>query len=180
MDAASPAEELRTIVLLRHAKSVWGLDLPDHDRPLASRGRRDALAVGQFLHTSGVRPDLVVCSTATRAQQTWKRAEKGGAEAGSVTYEAQIYEASAQDLTSVIRRTDPQARSLLIVGHAPGIPELVDYLAVRTPTNPAWRRLEVKYPTSGLAVLRFGGDWSDVGRHRAELVDFAVPRGAKK
>ena len=63
----------RTLVLLRHARSAWP-DVPDHDRPLAPRGRRDAPVVGRWLRTAGYLSDWVMCSTARRARQTWQLA----------------------------------------------------------------------------------------------------------
>ena len=71
--ASSPA---RRLVLLRHAKSDWPDDVPDHERPLARRGRRDAPAAGRWLRKSGYVPDLVLCSTARRARETWQLAEE--------------------------------------------------------------------------------------------------------
>jgi phosphohistidine phosphatase len=179
MTNSSPETDAKTILLLRHAKSAWGLDVDDHDRPLSGRGKRDAVAVGELLAARDLNPDLVVCSTATRARETWLRAVKGGAQAGQVRYSERVYEAPAADLAKVIRKTPDDARSVLLIGHAPGIPDLVEYLAVRTPADPAWKRMEEKFPTSGLAILQFRGAWSDAGRQRAELIDFEVPRGAK-
>jgi phosphohistidine phosphatase len=63
----------RTLLLLRHAKSAWP-DVPDQDRPLAARGRRDAPVMGHWLRTAGYLPDRVECSTALRASQTWQLA----------------------------------------------------------------------------------------------------------
>ena len=72
------------LYLLRHAKSDWDETLTDHDRPLASRGVRDATAAGRLLAVPGWRPDLVLCSTAVRTVQTWQRASAAGADAGEV------------------------------------------------------------------------------------------------
>jgi phosphohistidine phosphatase len=169
--------EPRTLVLLRHAKSSWDTNEPDHERPLAPRGRRDAKAVGQYLAEQGVRPDVVLCSTALRARQTWDRAVKGGAEAGDVRYLDEIYDASVTELVEVLRDAPAKATSVLLLGHAPGIPRLMDYLAIRRSDSPVWERAEQDFPTSGLAVLTLEAPWSDVGEATAELTIFEAPRG---
>src|ERR1700761_5387448 len=109
MRTARDMTEARQLVLLRHAKSDYPEEVPDHDRPLAKRGRRDAPVVGRWLAESGHVPDAVVCSTALRARETWELAaaalaaalaEAGPAEAGPaaapppVRYEPRVYEAT--------------------------------------------------------------------------------------
>ena len=113
----------RRLVLLRHAKSAWP-DLTDHDRPLAGRGRGDAPAIGRWLRETGCVPDLVWCSTAERATQTWQLA---AAELGAdppVSYEPRMYGATGGELANLVRQAPPRAKTLLLVGHNPGIQEL--------------------------------------------------------
>jgi phosphohistidine phosphatase len=169
--------EARTLVLLRHAKSSWDTDEPDHERPLAPRGRRDAKAVGQYLAAQGLRPDLVLCSSALRTRQTWDQAVKGGAEGGDVRYLDEIYDASVTELVAVLRDAASDATSVLLLGHAPGIPRLMDYLAIRRSDSPVWVRAEKDFPTSGLAVLELKPPWSDLAEAVAELTAFEAPRG---
>ena len=69
------------------------------------------------------------------------------------------------------------ARSILLLGHAPGIPRLMDYLAIRRSDSPVWDRAEQDFPTSGLAVLELESPWSGVGEAAAELTAFEAPRG---
>ena len=167
----------RTLVLLRHAKSSWDSNEPDRERPLAPRGRRDAKAVGQYLADQGLRPDVVLCSTALRTRQTWDRAVKGGAEAGEVRYLDEVYDASVTELVGVLRDAPTEATSVLLLGHAPGIPRLMDYLAIRRSDSAVWERAEQDFPTSALVVLTLDAAWSDVGEAVAELTDFEAPRG---
>ena len=167
----------RTLVLMRHAKSSWDTAEPDHERPLAPRGRRDAKAVGQYLAAQSLRPDVVLCSTALRTRQTWDRAVAAGAAAGEVRYLDGIYDASVTELVGVLREAPPDALSVLLLGHAPGIPRLLDYLAVRRPDSSVWERAEQDFPTSGLAILQLDSPWSDVGEAVAELTAFEAPRG---
>jgi phosphohistidine phosphatase len=167
----------RTLVLLRHAKSSWDSNEPDHERPLAPRGRRDAKAVGRYLADQGLRPDVVLCSTALRTRQTWDQAVKGGAETGAVHYLDEIYDGSVTELVGVLRDAPAEAASVLLLGHAPGIPRLMDYLAIRRADSAVWERAEQDFPTSGLAVLTLDAPWSDVGEAVAELTAFEAPRG---
>ena len=174
------ARTAKTLLLLRHAKSAWDQDVSDHERALNGRGRRDAVAAGQLLVQQGWLPDVVACSTATRTRETWDRAVKGGASAAEVRYLDAIYEARVTDLARVVRSMPETARTVLLIGHGPGVPDLVEFLASRTRKSAAaWDRLDHKYPTAGLAVLTFGGRWGEIGESRAELLAFEVPRGTK-
>jgi phosphohistidine phosphatase len=175
MEEPEPAD--RTLVLVRHAKSSWDLDVDDHERPLSGRGRRDALAIGQELKRRDIIPDLLLCSTAVRTRQTWEQADRGGAQALEVRYVPEIYHAWVPELISIIRGLPDSASTVLMLGHAPGIPDLVQFLAARDSGSPHWARLDEKFPTAALAILAISGPWSDVGRSRARLAAFEVARG---
>lgn len=173
---ADPSDLLvdRTLLLLRHAKAVRpersaGSDI---ERPLATRGRVDAAAAGRWLTEHGYRPDLVLCSTAVRTRQTW---EHTGADGGDVWYDRRIYNADQDELLDVVQEAPPAARTVLLVGHAPGVPWLAETLA---PGNSAAHdRMRAKFPTSGLAVLEHTSRWSDLAPGTARLADFVIPRG---
>jgi len=166
----------RTLILVRHAKSSWDLDVDDHERPLSGRGRRDAESIGRLLAEQSLRPELVLCSTATRTRETWDRATAGGAEATDVQFLESIYHAWVPELVRTLREVPDEIGTLLMLGHAPGIPDLVEHLCVRT-DSPFWTQLERKYPTSGLAVITANAPWRELGQGRAQLASFAVPRG---
>ncbi len=166
----------RTLVMLRHAKSSWDYDVADHDRPLSGRGERDAKAAGQLLGRRHLLPDLVICSSAARTRQTWAGAISGGASSRDVRYTRAVYGAWVPELVGLLRQAPDDVRTLLLLGHAPGIPDLVSYLCTRTRSS-AWAQLDAKYPTSGLAVASVPGAWRDLGRACAELVSFDIPRG---
>jgi phosphohistidine phosphatase len=166
----------RILVIVRHAKSSWDYDVDDHERPLSARGRRDAEALGRLLSQRSLRPDLVFCSTATRTRQTWEYAKAGGASAGEVQYLREIYHAWVPELLTLIRDVPDEIRTLLVLGHAPGIPDLVEHLCVRT-DSPDWTQMDSKFPTSALAVVKVPGPWRELGKDRAELDSFVVPRG---
>lgn len=165
--------EGRRLVLMRHAKSDWP-DMPDHERPLAKRGRRDAPEVGRWLGKSGYLPDAVICSTARRARETWALASPGllaaapGA-APEVRYEERIYEASVLGLLMLVREFDPAWRTVLVVGHNPGLAELTLGLVDPPAGQPA------AFPTAFVAVLGLPGSWAEAAPGEASLLAFTIP-----
>ncbi len=165
-----------TLLAVRHAKSSWDHDVDDHDRPLSGRGRRDADALGRLLVEQQLVPDLVLCSTSARTQETWERAHAAGAAAGEVRLVRGIFHAWVPELVRLARETPEEVGTLLMLGHAPGIPDLVEHVGIRS-DSADWARLDQKYPTSGLAVIAVPGLWRDLGSASADLVRFTVPRG---
>ncbi len=166
----------KALVLVRHAKSSWDLDVDDHERPLSGRGRRDSRALGQLLADRAIRPGLVLCSTALRTRQTWEGALAGGAAATEVRFEPRIYHAWVPELVGLVRCAPPEVQTLLVLGHASGIPNLVEHLGVREDGSELWARFDVKFPTAAVAVLCLTHAWADVGKGRAHLTSYEVPR----
>ena len=166
----------RRLVVLRHAKSDWPAGVADHDRPLGRRGVRDSTAAGRWLVEHGDSPDLVWCSTAVRTRQTWEHVEAELAQPCSVNFEDRVYDAAVADLVDVLRQTPKKTSLVLLVGHNPGVQDLVLALADRA-SGDARALAETKFPTSGLAVLDVDGEWGDLGQGRAHLAAFVVPRG---
>ncbi|MEU6339467.1 histidine phosphatase family protein [Streptomyces sp. NPDC046977] len=166
----------RHLVLLRHAKSAWPPDVPDHDRPLGARGRRDAPAAGRWLRENKHIPDLVVCSTAVRTRETWELAAGAlGARAEpQVAYDERLYAATARALLDVLRETPDSVRTVLLVGHNPGVQDLALRLAGGGASEALLRAAD-KFPTSALAVLTAAVPWPALDQ--AHLDDFAIPRG---
>jgi phosphohistidine phosphatase len=171
-------------VLLRHAKSAWPEDVSDHERPLAARGRRDAPMAGHWLRQVGFAPDCVLCSTARRARETWQLAQTELGARPPAVFEPQVYGASARSLLSLVRQLPPAARTGLVVGHDPGLPELAVMLAagpekddsLSLTAGTALDRMRAKFPTAAIAVLNLGGRWSELGLGRARLTCFVTPR----
>jgi phosphohistidine phosphatase len=171
----------RTLVVLRHAKSAWPEDVPDHERPLAGRGRRDAPVMGRWLRTAGHVPDRVLCSTARRARETWELAQSALGASPAVSFDDRVYGASAAELLDLVRRAPRAAKTLLIVGHDPGIPELALMLAGDAPGRGAVPgstvdRMKEKFPTAAVAVLELTGNWARLGPSAARLTSFVTPR----
>ncbi len=162
----------RRLVLLRHAKSDWP-DVADHERPLAKRGRRDAPRAGRWLSRSGYVPDAVLCSTARRARETWELVAGGLAEAGAAPpparYEPRLYQATVLGLLMLVREFPDAERTVLIVGHNPGLAELVHGMTAPPPEPPT------AFPTAAVAVLGLAGDWARAEPGQARLLAFAVP-----
>jgi phosphohistidine phosphatase len=169
-------EEPRRLVVLRHAKSAWPAVI-DHERPLAPRGRRDAPAAGRWLHDSGYLPDQVICSTARRTRQTWEWAAPALRAAPPVTYDERVYDASVADLLTVVREVPASVATLLLIGHNPGMQGLTLALAGGG-LESALLQVELKFPTSAIAVLSLPGPWSAAAPDQARLTDFTIPRGA--
>ena len=167
---------IRTLVVLRHAKSAYPPGVADHDRPLSDRGRRDARVAGGWIDARVGSLDHVVVSTATRTRETWGLVEPSVQVPGDVRFEDSVYAASAATLNGVLRSVPPEADTVLLVGHNPGCEDLALSLA-GTYDEGAYERLTTKYPTSGIAVLRLFSAWSDLAPGQARLEAFEVPRG---
>ncbi len=166
------------LILLRHAKSAWPDDVPDHERPLAPRGRRDAPAAGRWLSKSGYVPDRVLCSTARRTRETWQLAEENLGAHPQTIFEDRVYGASSVELLDLVRHTPEDIRTLLIVGHDPAMRGLTLELASEQPGDAeagALGRVRVKYPTAAIAVLAFTVGWSGLSPGEARLTNFATP-----
>jgi phosphohistidine phosphatase len=163
----------RTLVLLRHAKSAYPTGVPDHDRPLAERGIREAALAGDWLRANLPAIDSVLCSTATRARETLERT---GIDA-PVCYVDRLYGATAGTEIELINHVSDDFSTLLVVGHEPTTSEVALILAGADGTDTlVLERISEKYPTSSIAVLRIDGSWADVEPGSAALVDFHVPR----
>jgi phosphohistidine phosphatase len=163
----------RRLILLRHAKSAWP-DVADHDRPLAGRGRRAAPAAGRWLREAGHVPDLVLCSTALRARETWQLAEEELGAHPRTAFEQRVYGASPAELLDLARQTPSGVRTLMIVGHEPTMSDLTLELA-GDDRGPALDQVRAKFPTAAIAILAFTGSWPELGPGKARLADFVVP-----
>src|SRR5262249_18566147 len=116
---------MRRLLLLRHAKAErLQSGGRDHDRILAKRGRGDAAAVGAYLVRHKLMPDQALVSTSARTRETWGLVAKAFAKVPPVEFEGTIYEAAPEAILKAIRATKPKARTLLLVGHNPGMQQL--------------------------------------------------------
>ncbi|HEX2804988.1 MAG TPA: histidine phosphatase family protein [Kineosporiaceae bacterium] len=172
-------EAERRIVLLRHAKSSYPSGVPDHERPLAGKGRRNAQAVGAWFVAEGPRISLALCSDATRARHTWEiiRSELVKADRDAPTVlEPLLYGASPFDLITLIRELPDDVITAVVVGHEPTMSSTALWLAGDGSDPDALARINEKFPTGGIAVLRLTTAWSQLAGGTAVLETFAKPR----
>lgn len=168
----------RRIVLLRHAKAGPPDSGPDADRGLSQRGQRDAVAAGQWLAEQGLRPDVVICSPASRTRQTWAGVARSlGGAPPQVRYEPAVYGGSAGRLLKLIRAVDPATGTVLLIGHNPTITDLSDLLLPSQGSDPAGMDQPYGLRTSGLAVHRFEGDWAGLAAGTAPVQTRHTARG---
>lgn len=162
----------KTLLVLRHAKSSWRTPDLDIRRPLAERGVQDARVAGEVL--SGYSLDVVLCSSATRARQTWENAVAAGASCEDVRYTEAIYHAWTDELLDEVRELPEEAPTALLIGHQPTLSDLVLTLAKPSPLTDA---AADRFPTSALAVLTYRGAWRTLGAGKATLQRYEIPRG---
>jgi phosphohistidine phosphatase len=166
-----------TLSLLRHAKSSWDdSSLDDFERPLNKRGETAAPRMGQFMAQHGLAPDLVLCSPALRARQTLDLVLPRLPERPQVIYEDSFYLAAPSVMLARLRTVDPKLRHVMIVGHDPGMQGLALELAGDGDPK-LLQALSAKFPTAGLAVIRFRArSWSKVAAGAGRLELFATPK----
>ncbi|MFJ8940853.1 SixA phosphatase family protein [Streptomyces sp. NPDC102365] len=165
--------EPRRIVLFRHAKADWP-EVPDHERPLAERGRKDAAVAGRKLADTGIPFDLALCSTATRTRETWKLAVQELPHRPKTVYEERLYEASPGELIAVLNETPDDAQNALLIGHNPGVQGLTDILAGRSAAD-AREGGNREFHPAAFAVLSFTGSWKSLEPGAATLLDHWDP-----
>jgi phosphohistidine phosphatase len=159
---------MKTLLLLRHAKSDWGdSTLRDFDRPLAARGERDAPRIGKALRKRGVSPDLIVSSPAARARATVEAVSRAAKLANEIQFDEAIYGAPSADLLKLIRRFPNESCCALLVGHNPGFEDLLARLT----------GARERMPTAALALIEFDiDDWDDVEDSKGRLLWLLTPK----
>ena len=168
---------MRTLMLMRHAKSSWDRpDLADLDRPLAPRGHDTAPLVARHIKQSGWRPDLVLCSPATRVRETWQlMAPVLGGTVPCKTLRA-IYPGAPSRLLETLRRAADDVATLMLIGHNPGLGHLAVSLCGSGPKQ-ALERMQRKFPTAALAVIQFDIDrWNELVLGTGRLSAFVRPK----
>ena len=167
----------RTLVLLRHAKAETPGDRPDIDRRLTAKGEADADAAGSWLSDQRLRPDLVICSPAARARQTWHgvavalaQADPEGS-APEVHYEPGLYEGGRTEVFDVLRAVPDGTATVLVVGHNPTMSDVS--IMLRPGSDADTEGLK----TCGLAVHRADGPWSQTEPGSMPLVQQHTARG---
>ena len=161
------------LFILRHGKSDWGAGQPDFDRPLAGRGRSGAQKVGAWMKDEGLLPDRVISSPAQRARETAESVCRSlGLKERAICFDERIYGGSVAEMLAAPADHAADARQVLLVGHNPGLEELVEFLARGPLAQPDDGKL---LPTAALAVLRPLAGWGSLGRGAAELLSITRP-----
>jgi phosphohistidine phosphatase len=160
---------MKSILVLRHAKSSRkDPDLTDHDRPLNKRGKRDAPRMGRLLKKENLVPDIIISSTAMRARATAEAFAKASGYKGDITFNGSLYAAGPQAYIDVLHDLSHEYVRVLIIGHNPGLEELVEMLTGEIHLMPTCSLAHVK--------LRVG-KWSEIdNKIKGQVVEKWRPR----
>ena len=163
---------MRTLYLLRHAKSSWkDANLGDFDRPLSGRGRKASETVGLFLKEKEIAFDLVVSSPAVRARQTIELVLRSAKQRPELRFDERIYEATVERLLEVVSQLENDHKAVLLVGHNPGMQELLLLLTGQGE----------EYSTAALSKIAFKNlKWTEVGNKKGSLEWFVKPKELDK
>ncbi len=171
---------MRQLLILRHAKSSWdNAASPDRDRPLNKRGRQAAVVMRQAMHDLGLAPDMVLVSTARRTMETLELLEPWD-DTPLIEPTDSLYLADVADLLAALHGVAETVRSVLLIGHNPGLHDLALTLAGPRATAPgateAEKALVSGFPTAALAEFTIAGSWWDLREGSGKLVRFLTPR----
>ena len=169
---------MKTLLLLRHAKSGWDdHGARDFDRRLNPKGERAARTIGQHMRNSGLGWDHAIASPAVRVVETLAQVAAGYGRAIEPEWDRRAYLASAPMLLDLIHAAPAGADTLLVSGHNPGLEDLVLMLVPDRMGDPLRDEVEAKFPTASLAVMTCAGDsWSAVSAGQCTLATFTRPR----
>jgi phosphohistidine phosphatase len=165
------------LLVLRHAKSEKAeAGMPDRVRRLNARGLRDAAAVGAYIVRHGLAPDAALVSAAQRTRETWEQVAAELAVPPSPAYEERLYNSGGGAILKLIRQAGGAARTLLVIGHNPGLHDLARNLIASGDVE--WReQLNERLPTAGLVVIDFAVEsWGKLHAHAGRLERFVTPR----
>jgi phosphohistidine phosphatase len=161
---------MKKLYLVRHAKSDRNIpELPDFERPLNTRGRIDAPMMGDLLKGMNVMPELIISSPATRALATARLlADHMKYPLSKILVEEEIYEAWRENLVEVLKRTDNSAKSVMLIGHNPGLQLLAEFLAEFPHEN---------IPTCGIVGIELQiNEWDDIKQSCGRIMFFEYPK----
>ncbi|SIO29428.1 SixA phosphatase family protein [Vannielia litorea] len=159
---------MRQLMLLRHAKSSWDDPLADDfDRPLNERGQRGAQAMGDWIRSTNLAPDLVLCSAAARTVETWERL----ALEAEVRYSPGLYHAGPDRMLAALQGLTEGTR-VMMVGHNPGMGALAAMMVRNAPIHSRFG----DYPTCALTVAEFDiKNWADLSPRQGRVLHFLTP-----
>ena len=138
---------MKTLLVLRHAKSSWDDSArDDHERPLSKRGQRDGPRMGELVRDNGLIPDIVISSDAVRARQTAEAVAESARYEGEILLDQNLYMAGPADILSLLRTVRKNAETVMIVGHNPGLEELVERLTGKPQDLPTAALAQIVLP----------------------------------
>ena len=162
------------LLILRHGKSDWPRGMEDFDRPLKKRGERVSDRIGRWVLDNGLVPDITVTSPANRALATARRVcQAMDVDPAAIREEDAVYLAGLETLLAIVRGLPGAARRAMIVGHNPG---LEDLLAALADSDVPARDDGGRMPTCALAVLRFAKPWPETAPHTGSILNLIYPR----
>jgi phosphohistidine phosphatase len=171
---------MRQLLLLRHAKSAWDdAAVPDRDRALNARGRRAAGRMRLAMRDLGLLPDLVLVSPAKRTMETLEALEPWDDTPLFEPLDA-LYLADEKQLLATLREVAETVRSVLLIGHNPGMHDVALTIARGRPAGEAMRALAKGYPTGALAEFTLAGPWRETGPGAGRLVRFVTPKSLEE
>ena len=146
---------MKTLLILRHGKSSWDdPDLSDHERPLKKRGKRDAPRMGELLKQENLVPDLIISSTAERARRTAELASEASGYRGQIQHQAELYHGAPEDFIGVLIDAAGKTDCVMVVGHNPGLEELLTALTGIDAFLPTAALAQVSLPIANWDELR--------------------------
>ncbi|MCT2399460.1 SixA phosphatase family protein [Novosphingobium mangrovi (ex Huang et al. 2023)] len=169
---------MKTLGIFRHAKSDWNdARLRDFDRPLNARGRKGAAVMGKHIREHAVGWKRVLASPAVRVTQTLELACEAARETPPITWDRRIYLANSATLMEVLRDQDGDPPSIILVGHNPGLEDLIFDLVPDDGSSPLRDIVEEKFPTAAYAVLELDiDDWANIEDNCGRLTHLVRPR----
>lgn len=164
-------------MVIRHAKSSWDdPSIADHDRPLSKRGRVALSRLCAHIETLALGPDVVMCSSSRRTRETLEGICPALGRQARVESDSALYCAGAEQLLTELRRLDSDVNTVFLIGHNPGVADLVDLLAAEPATG---RAVLDKFPTAAVAVLSVEAPWDALQPGTASLESFWAPRQSR-
>lgn len=169
---------MKILGLYRHAKSDWNdARARDFDRPLNARGREGATIMGRHIRDQGYKWDRIIASPAVRVAETIEMGAQATRSNFKVLWDRRIYLASSATLLDLLREIEGDPQAILMVGHNPGLEDLIFDLVPDDGTSPLRDIVEVKFPTASFAVLELDIDsWAQAEEGCARLVHLTRPR----
>ena len=165
------------LYVMRHAKSSWdNLQLPDHDRPLSDRGKRNAKKICEFFVKKQIKFDLILVSSSIRTKKTLKILQKKLEKPKKIITSKSLYLADENKIALKIKKIKKDYKKVLLINHEPAVTNLVNYL-VKNKENSLFKLMNYKFPTAAFAKIVFDLDnWSKINDRTGLLKNFIRPK----